>query len=104
MDGWKNKVYSVVKGPGWMPGTPWTGNLDDVPDVILKLTCAGFEFIKLSFWQVRGRKPFEGKRLSVYMKVYIVVHFMTVLFAYEAVSLFKNVSLKKFPKKKFKKK
>ena len=60
----------------------------------------GFEFIKLSFWQVRGRKPFEGKRLSVYMKVYIVVHFMTVLFAYEAVSLFKNVSLNKFPQKK----
>ena len=38
MDGWKNKVYSVVKGPGWMPGTPWTGNLNDVPDVIFKLT------------------------------------------------------------------
>ena len=34
------------------------------------------------------------------MKVYIVVHFMTVLFAYEAVSLFKNVSLNKFPQKK----
>lgn len=34
MDGWKNKLLSVIKGPGWRPGTPWTGNLDEVPDVI----------------------------------------------------------------------
>ena len=35
------------------------------------------------------------------MKVYIVVHFMTVLFAYEGVSLFKNVSVNKFIQNKF---
>ena len=33
MDGWKNKIYSLVKGPGWRPGSPWTGFLDEVPDV-----------------------------------------------------------------------
>lgn len=33
MDGWKNKIYSLVKGPGWRPGSPWTGFEEEVPDV-----------------------------------------------------------------------
>ena len=32
-DGWKNKLQSLIKGPGWRPGSPWTGNLEEVPDV-----------------------------------------------------------------------
>lgn len=35
MDGWKNKVYSLIKGPGWKPGAPWTGHLHEVPEVTL---------------------------------------------------------------------
>lgn len=35
MDGWKNKLYSLIKGPGWTPGSPWTGNPDNIPDVSL---------------------------------------------------------------------
>ena len=57
MDGWKNKVYSVVKGPGWMPGTPWTGNLDDVPDVIFKLTCASFNLLNYHFGRFEDANP-----------------------------------------------
>ena len=34
MVGWKNKIYSVIKGPGWRPGSPWTGFIEEVPDVI----------------------------------------------------------------------
>lgn len=33
MSGWKNKMFSLIKGPGWTPGSPWTGNIDDVPEV-----------------------------------------------------------------------
>ena len=33
MDGWKNKLSSLIKGPGWRPGSPWTGFIDEVPDV-----------------------------------------------------------------------
>ncbi len=36
MDGWKNKIFAVIKGPGWRPGTPWTGNIDEVPDVSIR--------------------------------------------------------------------
>lgn len=33
MDGLNNKLLSLVKGPGWTPGSPWTGDLDLVPEV-----------------------------------------------------------------------
>ena len=33
MNGWKNKLYSLIKGPGWTPGSRWTGNPDNIPDV-----------------------------------------------------------------------
>ena len=33
VDGWKNKIFSVIKGPGWSPGSPWTGHMDQVPEV-----------------------------------------------------------------------
>ncbi|OQR74904.1 alkylglycerol monooxygenase-like [Tropilaelaps mercedesae] len=31
MKGWKNKLQCLVKGPGWKPGSPWTGYLKNVP-------------------------------------------------------------------------
>jgi hypothetical protein len=37
MDGWKNKILSLIKGPGWRPGSPWTGYIEEVPDVIIIL-------------------------------------------------------------------
>lgn len=26
MNGWKNKLRSVIKGPSWVPGLSWTGH------------------------------------------------------------------------------
>lgn len=34
MEGWRNKLESLIKGPGWRPGSPWIGYITDVPDVI----------------------------------------------------------------------
>ncbi|CAG5122209.1 unnamed protein product, partial [Candidula unifasciata] len=31
--GLENKLSAVVKGPGWEPGKPWTGLLEDIPEV-----------------------------------------------------------------------
>ena len=28
-----NKVYTFLKGPGWEPGKPRMGNIEDIPDV-----------------------------------------------------------------------
>ena len=32
--GWKNKFLVPFKGPGWAPGKPRLGYLDDIPEVI----------------------------------------------------------------------
>ncbi|XP_035232231.1 alkylglycerol monooxygenase-like, partial [Stegodyphus dumicola] len=32
MKGFKNKIYVIIKGPGWSPGKPWRGCIEDVPD------------------------------------------------------------------------
>jgi len=34
--GWKNKLMIPFKGPGWSPGKPRLGYLDDIPLVSLK--------------------------------------------------------------------
>lgn len=33
MQGWKNKLGAIVKGPSWLPGKPWTGADEDKIDV-----------------------------------------------------------------------
>ncbi|XP_022668674.1 alkylglycerol monooxygenase-like isoform X2 [Varroa destructor] len=30
-EGYRNKLYSIIKGPGWEPGSPWTGWTHKVP-------------------------------------------------------------------------
>ncbi|GBL99867.1 Alkylglycerol monooxygenase, partial [Araneus ventricosus] len=32
VDGFWNKLSAVFKGPGWSPGTPWLGHLEDIPE------------------------------------------------------------------------
>ena len=34
-NGWKNKLWIPFKGPGWAPGKPRLGYLDDIPSVSL---------------------------------------------------------------------
>ena len=31
--GWRNKLWTFLKGPGWQPGKPRLGNISDIPDV-----------------------------------------------------------------------
>jgi len=71
MDGWKNKLLSVIKGPGWYPGTPWTGNLHEVPDTT-------------------GRKPHSYKPFSLPLNVYVIVHFVISGVAYLTVDALKE--------------
>ncbi|XP_065068859.1 alkylglycerol monooxygenase-like isoform X2 [Rhopilema esculentum] len=33
MDGIRNKISFVIKGPGWVPGSPRLGNPEDIPDI-----------------------------------------------------------------------
>jgi hypothetical protein len=33
MNGFINKLKAVFFGPGWFPGTPRTGNYEDLPEV-----------------------------------------------------------------------
>ena len=32
--GWKNKIYFLIKGPGWSPGKPRLGDVNDMPEVM----------------------------------------------------------------------
>ncbi len=31
--GWKNKLYFIINGPGWSPGKPRLGDINDIPEV-----------------------------------------------------------------------
>jgi len=72
MDGWKNKFYSLVKGPGWRPGSPWTGFMEEVPDV-------------------SGREKYVYETPSYIGVAYIAPHFIIAMLGYEAISLSKHL-------------
>lgn len=42
MQGWKNKLGAIVKGPSWLPGKPWTGADEDKIDVSNHNNCDDF--------------------------------------------------------------
>ncbi len=33
-EGFKNKLFFLLKGPGWSPGKPRLGNIEDIPQVM----------------------------------------------------------------------
>jgi len=37
MNGFVNKLKALFFGPGWFPGTPRTGNYEDLPEVLILL-------------------------------------------------------------------
>ena len=37
MEGWRNKIFAIIKGPSWLPGRPWAGCDADKIDVILSI-------------------------------------------------------------------
>lgn len=61
--GAKNKLWCLVKGPGWSPGSPWLGKLEDIPEP----------------------SPDEKKydpEISVWMKAYAIIHCGAVVLGY----------------------
>ncbi|GFR29495.1 alkylglycerol monooxygenase [Trichonephila clavata] len=36
-EGWRNKLSLLFKGPGWSPGKPRLGNIEDVPEVRIQI-------------------------------------------------------------------
>ena len=33
MDNWQDKIFALIKGPGWFPGTPRLGDPTGVPEI-----------------------------------------------------------------------
>lgn len=61
--GIKNKLSVLFKGPGWEPGKPWHGNLEDIPEVS---------------YPVDKYQP----QLELWCSVYIFIHFFLILSGY----------------------
>lgn len=63
MKGLGNKLSVIFKGPGWSPGTPWHGYLEDIPDV---------------------KAPIEkyDPPLPMWCKVYALLHTIIVVLGY----------------------
>ncbi|XP_027839909.1 alkylglycerol monooxygenase-like [Aphis gossypii] len=63
MNGWKNKLRSVIKGPSWVPGLSWTGH----------------DGRRAS---VSGRRKKYDVKISYALKSYLLVHFIAVVNGY----------------------
>uniref|UniRef100_T1IHS5 Alkylglycerol monooxygenase n=1 Tax=Strigamia maritima TaxID=126957 RepID=T1IHS5_STRMM len=63
INGWKHKLWVIFKGPGWAPGKPRLGLIEDIPDV---------------------HAPVEkyDPHLPVWLQVYYSVHFLLLLAVY----------------------
>eukprot|EP00731_Ephydatia_muelleri_P012702 Em0007g12a len=59
---WKYKMAVLLKGPGWSPGKPRLGCIEDIPQVSSATT-----------------KPYD-KAVPRWLKLYCVVHFVLVLY------------------------
>lgn len=62
--GFANKLKSIVNGPGWAPGKPRTGLIEDIPDVHAPM------------------KKYDPES-PLWLKIYAVMHFFTVLAVYQ---------------------
>jgi len=63
IQGWRNKLSVLLKGPGWEPGKPRLGLLEDIPDV-------------------RGNMKVEyfHPDVPLSLQLYTVLHFVIMLF------------------------
>ncbi|XP_050541790.1 alkylglycerol monooxygenase-like isoform X2 [Daktulosphaira vitifoliae] len=68
MNDWNNRLWSVIKGPSWMPGLSWTGK-----DGKNRVCAKG------------KRKKFDVK-ISWLLKVYILIHFVASTNGYFALA------------------
>ncbi|GIY00472.1 alkylglycerol monooxygenase [Caerostris extrusa] len=67
-EGIENKLSVIFKGPGWSPGKPWTGNIEDIPH-----PAPHFE-------KYDPQLPFWGK-------LYTFIHFVFLVNAYFMLAL-----------------
>ncbi len=65
VEGWKNKLAVIWKGPGWQPGLPRLGS-DEFPEIT---------------YPIQVYHP----NVSTELSLYTFVHFMYVLIQYSAV-------------------
>lgn len=72
VDGWKNKISSIIKGPGWSPGSPWTGHMDQVPEAL-------------------PRPDEDEVQDSLLWKMYLIAHFFIAAFIYILISITKSM-------------
>ena len=72
MDNWRDKMSAVFKGPGWFPGTPRLGNIEEVPEI-------------------QKRKIYNPK-VHNWVHFYSLIHFILVFLAFEDLSRF-NVEM-----------
>ncbi|XP_059484903.1 alkylglycerol monooxygenase-like [Neocloeon triangulifer] len=63
MEGWRNKLSAVFKGPSWIPGAPWTGRDED----------------KI---KVGPRQKFDVS-IPTWCNVYLLIHFVVVVFLFQ---------------------
>lgn len=63
MDTWADKFGAVFKGPGWGPGKPWCGNIEEIDEI------------------PEDKEPYDTN-LPGWFKVYILVHAVTVYLLY----------------------
>ncbi|KAK9512203.1 hypothetical protein O3M35_000673 [Rhynocoris fuscipes] len=63
MEGWRNKISAIIKGPSWLPGQKWTGNDAD----------------KI---EVKAREKFDVI-LPTWCNVYLVLHFIATVLSFQ---------------------
>ena len=72
MNTWTNKLFALIKGPGWFPGTPGFGDGMDVPAI-----------------QIREK---HNPTIAGWINVYIVLHFILVFLAFDVLGRYAFVS------------
>ncbi|XP_065068854.1 alkylglycerol monooxygenase-like isoform X1 [Rhopilema esculentum] len=72
MDGFRNKISFLVKGPGWVPGSPRLGNPEDIPAI---------EYPVVKF----------DKKLPLIKNVYVVIHSVVLSVAFQELAVKKLV-------------
>ncbi|XP_065333941.1 alkylglycerol monooxygenase-like [Cloeon dipterum] len=63
MEGWKNKLSAVFKGPSWAPGAPWTGREEDKIKV--------------------GPRPKYDVSIPTWCNIYLLIHFVVVVLLFQ---------------------
>ena len=73
MNTWTNKLFALIKGPGWFPGTPRFGDRTEVLAI-----------------QIREK---HNPTIAGWINVYIVLHFILVFLAFDVLGRYTIVSL-----------